>query len=152
MGKLTYLIALWGGCGTVLRKCLQVVQNKVARVVTRCDWSTPPPQILHQIGWLSVNQLVFYHSVLLVFKVKLHQTPKYLNNMYSWSYKYSTRQARSDFVRIEGKPKLALSSESFRWRAGNQFNQLPADIRGQTSLDTFKVKAKSWIKENVSFH
>ena len=33
MGKLTYLIPLWGGCGVVLRKCLQVVQNKVAKLV-----------------------------------------------------------------------------------------------------------------------
>ena len=29
MSKLTYLIALWGGCGAVLKKSLQMIQNKV---------------------------------------------------------------------------------------------------------------------------
>ena len=55
MSKLTYLIALWGGCGAVLQKSLKIIQNKVARVVTRMDWSTPARELLHQCGWLSVN-------------------------------------------------------------------------------------------------
>ena len=70
MSKLSYLIALWGGCGTGLVRSLQIIQNKVGRVVTRLDWSTPARDILLQCGWLSVNQLVFYHSVLLIYKVK----------------------------------------------------------------------------------
>ena len=94
MRKLSYLIALWGGCGAVLKKSLQIIQNKVARAVTRLNWSTPAGELLHQCGWLSVNQLIFYHSVLLVFKVKLGQTPRYLHSMHnSWSYQYRTRQA-----------------------------------------------------------
>ena len=38
LSKLSYLIALWGGCGIVLRKSLQVIQKKVAMVVTKLDW------------------------------------------------------------------------------------------------------------------
>ena len=105
MSKLTYLIPLWGGCGVILRKCLQVVQNKVARVVTKLDWSTPPQKLLHQIGWLSVNQLMYYHSVLQVFNVKQHQTPRYLNSMFSKTYRYNTRQAEGGLIRLMGKPK-----------------------------------------------
>ena len=75
LSKLSYLIALWGGCGIVLRKSLQMIQNKVARVVTKLDWSTSPQVLLHQVGWLSVNQLIFYHSVLLIYKVKQSQAP-----------------------------------------------------------------------------
>ena len=77
MSKLSYLIALWGGCGTGLTRSLQIIQNKVGRVVTRLDWATPARDILLQCGWLSVNQLVFYHSVLLIYKVKQNHTPKY---------------------------------------------------------------------------
>ena len=68
MSKLSYVIALWGGCGLGLRKTLQVLQNRVAQVVTRKDWTTPSKVLLQQCGWLSVNQLIFYHTVLLVFK------------------------------------------------------------------------------------
>ena len=98
MSKLSYLIELWGGCGIVLRKSLQVIQNRVARVVTKQDWSTSPRDVLHQVGWLSVNQLVLYHSVLLIYKVKQSQTPKYLHNMFSWSYTYNTRQAEGGLI------------------------------------------------------
>ena len=64
MSKLSSLFSLWGGCGAVLKKSLQIIQNKVARVVTRLDWSTPVRDLLTQCGWLSVNQLTFYHSCL----------------------------------------------------------------------------------------
>ena len=64
MSKLSYLIALWGGCGIILRRTLQIIQNKVARAVTKLKWTTSPAVLLSQVGWLSVNQLIFYHSVL----------------------------------------------------------------------------------------
>ena len=72
------LIALWGGCTNELRRSLKVIQNKVARVVTGFDWSSPTKVFLSQIGWLSINQLVFYHSVLVIYKVKKENCPMYL--------------------------------------------------------------------------
>ena len=150
MSKLSYLIALWGGCGIVLRKTLQIIQNKVARVVTKLDWSTSTAVLLNQVGWLSVNQLIFYHSVLQIFKVNKAQTPKYLDSMFSWTYIYNTRQAVGGVIRLVGKPRLDVTKNSFRWRAANQFNQLPAEIRRCQTLASFKTNAKTWIKENVS--
>ena len=152
LSKLSYLIALWGGCGIVLRKSLQVIQNKVARAVTRLDWSTSPQVLLTQVGWLSVNQLTFYHSVLQVYKVKVSHTPRYLNNMFNWSYQYNTRQAEGGLIKLVGKPKLDITKNSFRWRAANEYNQLPLEIRKSLTLCSFKLKAKAWIQENVSFN
>ena len=151
MSKLSYLIALWGGCGIVLRKTLQTIQNKVARVVTKLDWSTPAAVLLNQVGWLSVNQLIFYHSVVQIYKVNKTQTPKYLDSMFSWTYNYNTRQAVGGVIRLVGKPKLDVTRNSFRWRAANQYNQLPTEIRKCQTLASFKTNAKTWIKENVSF-
>ena len=153
MSKLSYLVALWGGCGAVLKKSLQVIQNKVARVVTRLDWSTPARELLHQCGWLSVNQLIFYHSVLLVFKVRLNKSPKYLHSMHnSGSYQYRTRQAESGIIKLVGRPKLELTKSSFRYRAANDYNQLPPEIRNSETIENFKMKTKTWIKANVSFN
>ena len=153
MSKLSYLIAVWGGCGAVLKKSLQIIQNKVARVVTRLDWLTPASELLQQCGWLSVNQLVFYHSVLLVYKVRLNKTPRYLDTMHnSWSYQYRTRQAESGLVKMVGRPRLEITRNSFRWRAANQYNQLSADIRNSETLVIFKLRVKTWIKINVPFN
>ena len=151
ISKLSYLISLWGGCGTVLKRSLQIIMNKVARVVTRLDWSTPARELLAQCGWLSVNQLIFYHSVLQVHKVKLSKTPKYLYTMHnSWAYQYRTRQAESGLIQLVGKPKLELSKNSFKFRAANQYNQLPSEIRNCSTIESFKCQAKAWIKTNVS--
>ena len=89
MSKLQYIISLWGGCGKEMKKVLQVIQNKAARVVAKREASLI--DIYQQIGWLSVNQLIFYHSVLLVFKVRRNESPKYLNSMFNNNYAYNTQ-------------------------------------------------------------
>ena len=107
MSKLSYLIALWGGCGKVLKQSLQKIQNKAAQAVTRSDWSVPSRENLKQCGWMSVSQLAFFHSVLLVYKTRQSKRPRYLYSMHnSCSYPYSTRQAETRLIRVLSKPKL----------------------------------------------
>ena len=151
VSKVSYLISLWGGCELGLKRSLQVIMNKVTRVVTRLDWSTSTKELLSQCGWLSVNQLVFYHSVLQLHKVKLSGTPRYLYNMHSsWNYQYRTRQAESDLVHPLGIPRLEISKNSFKWRAAQQYNQLPTHVRKSMSIQSFKLQVKTWIKTNVA--
>ena len=150
MSKLTYLIALWGGCNLSLLKSLQVLQNKAARIVTKLDWSTSTPVLLAQCGWLSVNQLVVYHSVVLVFKVLQTKQPKPLHNMFPTDYVYkNTSQARSRSIKQRGHPTKDLARDSFRWRAATTFNQLPAQIKNIETLPKFKLAAKKWIRTNT---
>ena len=120
VSKLSYVISLLGGCGTGLKKALQVLQNKMAKVVTRQNWTTSSKVLLQQCGWLSVNQLIFYHSVLLVPKVRQDKSPKYLYTMHnSWTYPYTTRQAENGLIRVGVRPRLEVVRDSFRWRAAN---------------------------------
>ena len=132
------------------KKSLQIILNKVARVVTKLDWSTSTELLLRQMGWLSVNQLIFYHSVLLVYKVKMSQRPRYLVNMFSWSYQFNTRQAESGLIKHLGKPKLDISKNSFKWRAAKDYNQLPVEIRASPTISLFKSRVKGWIREYIS--
>ena len=152
LSKVSYMIALWGGCTMELRRSLQIIQNKAARVVTRLDWSTSSEVLLHQIGWLSINQLVFYHSVLLIYKVKKNMHPKYIHNMFNWSYQYNTRQAESDLIRQVKRPNLDISKSSFRWRAASQYNQLPLNIRTSPGINIFKARTKKWIMDHISLY
>ena len=151
MSKLSYLIALWGGCGKVLKQSLQRIQNKAAQAVTRNDWSVPSKENLKQCGWMSVSQLAFYHSVLQVYKTRQSRQPRYLYRMHnSWAYPYRTRQAENNLVRVLSKPKLEITRDSFRWRAANCYNQLPTEIRASSKVERFKKLVKSWIMENVA--
>ena len=102
LSKLSYLIALWGGCTSTLLRSLQILQNKAARTVTKLDWSTNTSVLLNQCGWLSVHQLVVYHSVLQVYKVMQTKKPKSLHSMFKTEYSRNTREALSGQIKQEG--------------------------------------------------
>ena len=82
MSKLIYVIQLWGGCEQYLISILQTLQNKAARSITKLPWNATTSHLLAQCGWLSVKQLVVYHSVVLLHKVLKSGSPKYLWEMY----------------------------------------------------------------------
>ena len=142
MSKLVYLIPLWGGCTKALIQSLQTLQNKAARAFTKLDWNTPTSEILKQCGWLSVNQLSVYHTVILAFKVIKAKSPKYLYTMFNTSYYYQTRQADGGKVRSTKTPELELAKDSFSWRAAQLYNQLPDNIRTLKTILEFKSATK----------
>ena len=149
MSKLCYLISLWGGCGSGFKQSLQKLQNKAARMVTKLDWMTSSKILLQQCGWLSVNQLIFYHSVLLVYSVRRNKTPRYLYEMHNkWVYRYETRQAEAELIGLT-RPRSEIAKNSFGFRAGLQFNMLPRDIRDSENISAFKINVKIWIKSNI---
>ena len=68
----------------------------------------------------------------------------------SCSYSYRTRQAATGLLQLIGNPLLEANRNSFKWRAANQYNQLPGEIRKCSSTTSFKMKVKTWIHTNVS--
>ena len=119
MSKHMYLIPLWGGSAKYLIKSLQTIQNKAARAVTKLDWNTPSAEILKQCGWLSVNQLSVYHTLIMVYKVLQDKSPQYLYSMFNTTYNYKTRVADSGKIRQlrtpgSGSKILELAKDSFK--------------------------------------
>ena len=92
MSKPIYLMPVWMGCEDYLVNALQVNMNKVARLVTKLDIFTPTSVLLHQCVWMSVKQLMAYHSIVLLHKTLKNQTPSYLfQKISSRSEQYNTR-------------------------------------------------------------
>ena len=94
MSKLIYLMPLWSGCEEYLVNCLQVILNKAARAVTKLNIFTSTKVLMKACGWMSVRQLMAYHSLVLLHKILQQQYPSYLyNKVTSGSQDYNTRQA-----------------------------------------------------------
>ena len=150
--KLIFQISLWGGTEDYLLQALQVVQNKAARFVARRGKYTPVGELLSQCGWLSVRQLVFYHSVILIHKTMLTTYPKYIYSKLSSQFPYNTRLAESDSVRMgpEFKSKLEITEKSFMNRSTVSYNKLPAELRKISKLELFKKKLKVWVLANIN--
>ena len=148
--KLIFQISLWGGAEEYLLSSLQLVQNKAARFVSRRGMYTPVAELLRQCGWLSVRQLVFYHSVILIHKSITTKASKYIYSKLSSEFPYNTRLAESEAVRMgeDFQAKLDLTERSFMHRGTVSYNQLPTDLRKINRLEDFKSKLKNWVVEN----
>ena len=84
MSKLMYLITLWGGAQQYLLGALQVQQLTAARVVCGFGcWGWSKKRLLDKVGWLSVRQLIFFHTVLQAYKILNTGVPKAIYNSLS---------------------------------------------------------------------
>ena len=75
---LVYCLPLFGGCNVSELKSLQVLQNIAAQLVTNSPPRSNMVVMYSKLKWLTVNQLVSYHTLLAVFKIRHSGDPEYL--------------------------------------------------------------------------
>ena len=138
---LTYCLPVFGGCSQGDIESLQVMQNSAARFVTQCGRMTNRKLLLCQTGWLSVRQLIQYHTALCTFRVRESLEPEYLGEIL-------VRDNRVNKIIIPNS-NLTLAKKSFCFRGAEEWNKLPESIRSLKKVGPFKSKLKQWIRENV---
>ena len=138
---LGYCLPLFGGCDAGELHDLQVLQNKAAQLVTHSPPRAVRNPMYDQLGWLTVNQLIEYHTLLAVYRVRTTGEPEYLAESLC-------KNNRNDHI-IPPKTKLTLYKKSFKFRGACAWNQLPSSLRNLTNIGAFKKGAKAWIKVNV---
>ena len=145
MSKLIYLMPVRAGCEDYLTRALQVIQNKVARSVNKKDIFTPTKVLMMECGWLTVRQLMVYHSLIQVHKTIKHKTPSYLYERVTSQlslletrshYYYNTRQEAMGVLRRipEAEARLNLADRSWCWRAAKSYHSLPHSIKLESKL------------------
>ena len=139
---LVYCLPVFGGCDKCEMEALQVMQNKAARLVTHAQLRTSRTEIFSQVGWLTVNQLVFYHSALSTFRIRQAKEPEYLSSVMA-------KDNRADRI-IVPNTNLTLAKNSYCYRAASQWNSLPEHIRRNTRIGQFKSQLKKWILQNIA--
>ena len=150
----------WLGCEEYLVDALQVCQNKAARLVTKLDRFTPTRTLLKQCGWLSVKQLMVFHSLVLLHKVFFNRKPEFLfKKITSGPPPPNTRQALAATralasLGVFSQPsipacELTLTRKSWCWAAVHWYGQLPPSIRSETKIVKFKTRLKDWVSTNV---
>ena len=146
MSRLTYLITLWGGAQLYLLKALQVHELTAAR--TMCGaasyrWSRG--KLLGRVGWLSVRQLIQYHTILQAHKTIQSGQPRPLSYYISTNHPRDTRNAANGQIRFGESFK---TQSTFKYRALQWYNLVPAAVKRGTIV-TVKKKLKTWVKSNV---
>ena len=94
-----------------------------------------------KLNWLTVNQLITYHTVITVFKIRSSSEPEYLA-------KYLKADNRNGRI-IVFNTDLTLAIRSFSFRGANQWNNLTRSLRNIRKVGTFKKSLRKWIIMNV---
>ena len=144
--KLVYLITVWGGAQQYLLKALQVQQTKAARTVCGFQsWGWSRRRLLKRLGWMSVRQLVEFHTSLQAHKTISTGMPRPLHASLTSAYPYRTRSAANGQIR---HGENIMSTKTFKYRAMISYNSVPAELK-IGSLPTVKRKLKQWVLEKV---
>ena len=138
---LVYCLPLYGGFDKGDLHAMQVLQNKAARIVTKSPPRAHRDTMFDRLGWLTVQQLVAYHTVLAIYRIRQGSEPEYL-----------ARQLENDNRNgrlIVPNCKLGLAMKSFCMRGADTWNSLPPQIRQLRKIRDFKMNTKDWVKRNV---
>ena len=138
---LCYCLPLFGGCNKAELNVLQVQQNRAARIVLGFPPRTNRNLMFDKIAWLTVNQLIAYHTLITVYRVRKTQEPEDLALMLS-------RDNHNGHIILKNT-QLGLYRNSFVFRGSLLWNKLPPILRKETKLIKFKKSLRNWVLENI---
>ena len=117
------------------------MENKAAQIVLRCPPRTSRRKMYEELKWLTVNQLIVFHTLMLVFKIRKTKEPEFLANCLCL-------ESRNQRI-IVPNTRLSLASNSFLWRGARVWNMLPQALRKSLKVAEFKKEIFGWITSNV---
>ena len=90
-----YYSTVWGYCNDSLIKKLQTLENRAVRIVTSSKYDTANhPQLLKDLEWLNVHNLIKFDTAALMHKVHNEIVPDPIIALFDKTetmHKYSTR-------------------------------------------------------------
>ena len=94
--------------------------------------------------------MVTYYDLILVYKIRRDKKPVYLFNKLSRTNYYNTRLMTKNSITPPDTLKTNIAKTSFINRAIKQWNDLPEELHSVNTLDSFKMKVRTWVKQKIS--
>lgn len=129
---------------------LQIIQNKCMRTILRLNRYSHERDILKILNFFSVQQLINFNTLTLIFKITKELTPQYLSERLN----YNKTNARKNTLRDRNKIELTnatktCSQNSLFYKGVALFNRLPDSIKSSNTIPEFKKKLKVVIMEII---
>ena len=139
--RLRYCNTLRGNCGLTLKNKLQSLQN---RVVTRTKYGrVEPDQLLKNLRWLNVQQLIDFDTAVMVHKSINNKAPPYLTSVFSKSnsvHNHDTRTANLNLFPTHAR--LKFGQKCFSHYGCHLWNKLDSDVQAIDCTEKFKISLK----------
>ena len=123
-----YCHTVWGNCGITLRKKLEKLQNRAARVLTFSDYDEDAGYLFELPGWNNLARQHENEKATMVYKSSRGLAPEYLCS------RFAIRETAHDFRDSENKLCIPLQrtnyyKNSFRISGAILWNKLPCNVR-----------------------
>ena len=138
---LCYCLPLYGGSSQQDLKPLQLLQNRAARLVLSAPPRTSRLLMFEKLAWLTVSQLIAYHTLIAVFRIRKSNEPEGLAQLLT----LDSRQGR---ILIQNS-RHDLYGNSFIYRGSQLWNRLPSQIKEFGKISSFKKCTKAWVLTNI---
>lgn len=143
LSHLRYLIPVWGTCCQTAFKDIQVLQNKILKILFNYNKLTSTVTLYSELRVAMANKILELEQCKLVYKI-IHNTQK--NNL-SFSF---TRDVHNHFTRslnniypINSRTNFALNCPM--QSASKSYNKLPDNIKSAQSYNIFVNKLKQHL-------
>ena len=143
MPNFDYCSSVWSNCGTELSNSLQILHNRLARIVLSADIRTPVNDMMSILQWNKLNDRWSNQMLVLIFKCLKGMDPSYISSHFNFMYSMHSKGTRSqtNFDIHEVSWNINAGKRTFTSRAAKIWNSLSADIKcnyESMSLSQFK--------------
>ena len=140
ISKLQYMICLWGNSSSTYLKRTQVLQNQAARLITGMRKTTRQRELLQECGWLDIEHMTQYFSLLQMWKSVWWKIPAYMDDMIA---------RLDDGFLATHPPRLLITRAAYRSKTTQSWNQLPSHLREERTIAKFKAGIRLWLREKM---
>ena len=147
---LSYCITVWAGCGEIQKRRIQKIINHSAQIVKGVGRSAHVTQILRELNWPSVDDLVAERDIAIMHWLLHHdQSTAGLRERVMYRSDVSARETRATEAGQLQLPSVEteLARKFFFCRAVKQWNRAPADVREARTAAGSRRAARKWLME-----
>ena len=128
---------------------LQVLKNKLNRLLLNARYDTPTSQLLEETDSLSVQQMIAYQTAVMAYKVLTSKKPEYLADKLKILNVGGSLRKKTGSISLP-RYSLSISREGFLYRASTILNLMEEDWSCDPNSEKFKIHAKDWVKANIA--
>ena len=127
---------------------LQVLQNKLNRLLTGTENHTPTAELLSLTDSMSVHQMIAYQTLVTTHKIVNSGKPTYIAQKMKTRVPSMKLRGRLGSIQQAGC-SLSITKEGFIYRGANLFNKISENLRNESEIKKFKSGAKTWVLKNI---
>ena len=127
---------------------LQVLQNKLNRLLLNAEYNTPTSDLLSRTDSLSIHQMVAHQTAVSAYKIIKTGKPTYI----AAKLKVRPANLNTRYGRGTVQPprySLNIAREGFVYRAAAIYNKLDESLRNEEKFQRFKSGVREWVKTNI---